>query len=730
MSDSTSNDRPPPTPEIDKDQIREALELIVSPEEVFEIRIIGDGPPKVRAFDGHDLDMATQWVANHERGARGVYVLMNPLPADFPKDGPAANDKSILRRRFILIDVDSKTKPKDGNATNAEKAKLRRVAERIITWLLARGWPRPILIDSGNGWHLLFRVDLPADDDGLVHQCLETLANLFNDDDAEIDQKVANPSRITKLPGTVVRKGDHTNERPHRRAAVVDVPDEIKIVPRELLEALAAEVVEAPPERATYSSGSSARAEIEARVRAYLAKVPPAVSGQNGHDTTFGAACKIVRGFDLDEETAFAFLWEWNLACDPPWTERDLRHKIREARTKGREPLGYLLDESRDDGFQRTSHKRSKNVDETEIRSPDLISFSDIEPLETEWLWAGRIPLGCITLLAGAPGQGKSYVTASMAGIITTGSNWPDGDPCELGDVLFVTSEDDPARVTLPRLIAHGAVRNRCRLLKGVKVTSKNSDPFLVAFTLQHIDILREAAKRMPNLRLIVLDPIGSFIGGRVDSDKDNKVREVLQPLAALAQELNIAVVVVVHHRKSSGDGTADDKVLGSIGFVGLARSVLHVAPVDELDKDRRALVQGKTNFGQRCSSLEYRIQGTPATVKWSADPIDIGADELLSVSRGDSRGKRSPGPKPAKRDAAEETLRGILTGKRMRVTEVMDQMKQAGFSVPTIQRAANAADVHREWDDSGCWYWSLPDLSQVFEKWTESDTQPENLRT
>lgn len=81
------------------------------------------------------------------------------------------------------------------------------------------------------------------------------------------------------------------------------------------------------------------------RARAYLARIPPAVSGQHGHDQTFKAACSIVEGFDLDTETAYALLSEWNAGCEPPWSEKDLRHKINDADKKATR-RGHLLEQA------------------------------------------------------------------------------------------------------------------------------------------------------------------------------------------------------------------------------------------------------------------------------------------------------------------------------------------------------------------------------------------------
>ena len=97
-----------------------------------------------------------------------------------------------------------------------------------------------MLADSGNGGHLLYRIDLPAADGGLVGRVLRGLAFLFEDERVILDQTVANPARIWKLYGTVARKGDDLPERPHRLARLLEAPETLVPVPPELLEALAA----------------------------------------------------------------------------------------------------------------------------------------------------------------------------------------------------------------------------------------------------------------------------------------------------------------------------------------------------------------------------------------------------------------------------------------------------------------------------------------------------------
>ena len=79
------------------------------------------------------------------------------------------------------------------------------------------------------------------------------------------------------------------------------------------------------------------------RACAFLRRVGPAVSGQRGDLLTFRVCCRLVRGFDLSDDEAVRVLSDWNGRCEPPWSERELRQKITNARRYGREPQGGLL---------------------------------------------------------------------------------------------------------------------------------------------------------------------------------------------------------------------------------------------------------------------------------------------------------------------------------------------------------------------------------------------------
>lgn len=82
------------------------------------------------------------------------------------------------------------------------------------------------------------------------------------------------------------------------------------------------------------------------RAAAYLERMPPAIAGSGGHSATFSAAVTLARGFAMSEADALPILMAWNQThCQPPWTESELRHKLRSAAGSTR-PLAYLLDEA------------------------------------------------------------------------------------------------------------------------------------------------------------------------------------------------------------------------------------------------------------------------------------------------------------------------------------------------------------------------------------------------
>jgi hypothetical protein len=179
-----------------------------------------------------------------------VYVTLNPVNPSLiarsfnrvkRRAQTTTGDRDIEERHLILVDCDP-VRPADISSSDVEhEAGLERARE-IRMVLVEEGWPPPVLGDSGNGGHLLWRIRLPNDEASaeLLKRVLQALAARFNDNVMKIDVTVHNAARIVKLYGTVARKGDSIPERPHRLSRLLEVPEKRGSVERELLEELAA----------------------------------------------------------------------------------------------------------------------------------------------------------------------------------------------------------------------------------------------------------------------------------------------------------------------------------------------------------------------------------------------------------------------------------------------------------------------------------------------------------
>ena len=151
-----------------------------------------------------------------------IYAVMNPIKSTFT--GNAVKDEDISYRDLLLIDIDRVQKAKEP-ATDEEVEAAKQLADTVMAYLAANEWPDPIRVMSGNGHHLYYVLPAIANDDESKHyvqRLLKTLASEFDNENVKIDTSVFNASRITKVVGTVARKGVESEDRPYRMARVYE----------------------------------------------------------------------------------------------------------------------------------------------------------------------------------------------------------------------------------------------------------------------------------------------------------------------------------------------------------------------------------------------------------------------------------------------------------------------------------------------------------------------------
>lgn len=349
--------------------------------------------------------------------------------------------------------------------------------------------------------------------------------------------------------------------------------------------------------------------------------------------------------------------------------------------------------------------KASPTIDPADVNGgPVVTCMADVEAQQVSWLWAGRIPMGRITLLVGKPGEGKSFLMLDLAGRLSRGLSWPDGMPCKKGHVLLITAEDGAADTIRPRLDACGADVRRVHLLSAVRRIGADGKPRELMFSLSDVDALEAALKRLPECRLVVIDPIGSFLGGAVDAHRDNEVRGVLAPIARLAAKYGPAVVIVAHRRKGGGDA-ADDLALGSRAFTGIARATWHLSR-DPADKSRRLLLAGKNNLAPEGTGLAFSISGEPPRLQWEDAPVELSADEGVAAEKCGEPGR----PSNERDEAAAWLLDELKDHKDHPVKDLRDAATAVGLAWRTLQTASNVLRVVRRREGFGKGgTWCLP---------------------
>jgi len=193
---------------------------------------------------------------------------------------------------------------------------------------------------------------------------------------------------------------------------------------------------------------------------------------------------------------------------------------------------------------------KQQEVDASRATKLVVKCAADIQPERIEFLWPSRFAIGKQSLIAGEAGLGKSQITISMAAAVTTGGQWPCGEGrAPRGSVIFLCAEDAAGDTIVPRLMAAGA-----DLIKVHIVTAVRDDNGWGrrAFNLQS-DLQQLEAKitEIGDVSLVVIDPISSYLGPKVDSHVNSAVRGVLEPVSEVASRLRVAFVSVTHPQRA-----------------------------------------------------------------------------------------------------------------------------------------------------------------------------------
>ena len=569
-------------------EIRRTVAVFCGVGDVIELRVPSAGRSGTISGYYDDLDALVH--AALRLDARldlpGIYITPNPVnPALLAR---AANrtverakhttsDADIVRRRWLLVDLDP-VRPAGVSSTDAEHAAALSLARAARDWLAEHGIGRDsvALADSGNGAHLLVRVELANDAAAaeLCKRCVAALDLCLSSDAVHVDTTTCNAARIWKLYGTVARKGDDMPDRPHRRARILEVPQTLTATPRELLERLAALVPHAPePDRGSRGNGGRTL-----DVRAWLADhgivVAFDASWNTGHKWIL-SECPFAagdhgrdRGAYIVQHASGAIAAGCHHArCTWGWRELRTQYEPRAERKRSAAETGGMDSNSGNDADRSC----------VTLRRP-----SELKARPIEWLVDGLLPRAMFAVLHGKDKLGKTLLAWEMARAILFRELLFRQFATAHGRVVLALL-DDPHDLTVARRDALGLSDcDDLRIVTPLDADLTDPERFLADFCAKCADF-------KPSL--VFLDALYMFAPAGRDSMNDaSRMGRLMRAFDALAENLRATVLLAAHDRKDGLD------VAGSHVIRAAAKALLHLErprwsqDADEEDDGRRGL--------------------------------------------------------------------------------------------------------------------------------------------
>lgn len=700
----------------DEVEMRRAVELFADPDNGFELRALPTGVR--RTFKGDNVEDICKAAGELPSGF-GIYFTVNPIPSTLNK---SAADKDVLCRRWIYFDVDPKKAEADNPSTDVEKGATSEVCDSLVGYLSDRGWPSPVVVDSGNGYGVYYRCNLPNDPLTLqtLRKLFSVLAVKFTGEKGTFDKKVHNASRVAKLPGTWARKGVQSDDRPHRPCKLVFVPEAIHSVTSQLL----AETVDRDDEAKqslpspsingthTHKKGSSGASRDEAYARTAFdsecARVSlsrsPSQGGDGRNNSLFRAAAALgnfIASGLLERGEVERRLYEAACAADlhkDNAGERGILSTLQRGIDTGMQTPRAAPEDTSPRAKIGKAQQTSALLDPNE---PLTVKLSKVTPLRVEWLVKDRIPKRFITIFAGRTGVGKSFVSHDLIAKLSQGQEIPfSGGECFKPGGTLILSEDSHEYVLVPRLMEAGA-----DLTKIHAMTWKA----MGAYHLGNTDMLGDAVDEVDGgVSLVMIDPPTNFLAD-TDEHKNSEVRQLVMKVVEWALERDLAVLFILHVNKQTGKGIeALNRVMGSVAWVTTAR-IAHTFCTDPETPGQCLWVPLKNNLGPLTKALAYRIAPSTehgnAKVEWVAE-VDTTADEALGHTA----------PKTRRDVVASEWLVERFREKREWASDdLFRAAKEAGISRNAVfeaKKLLNLPTARKRTAESGdvLYTWWVPD--------------------
>ncbi|MBR0421062.1 MAG: AAA family ATPase [Clostridia bacterium] len=320
-----------------------------------------------------------------------------------------------------------------------------------------------------------------------------------------------------------------------------------------------------------------------------------------------------------------------------------------------------------------------------------LTSYNDIKEKAIDWFWYPYVAIGKITLLQGDPGDGKSTMILNLLASLSKGYVLPDGaDSQGYRRAIYQCSEDDVADTIKPRLEKAGA---NC-----ANIAFINED-MCGEITLDD-DRLRQAIVDF-RPRVVVIDPIQSYIGNPSDLLVAGKLRKAIRKIGLWASSYDCAIILISHLNKNEGTKSLY-RNLGSIDLVAAARSVLQVERDPEIPS-RRIVRQIKNNLGPIGNDLCFEIH-PESGFRWILNKLDSTTSSIMT----ENPLKELP---KTKQELATTVLKSLLSNGPVESKTVQNTLSRYKIGNKTMQNVKTLLGI-KSYRKMRKWYWYFP--SQV----------------
>ncbi len=552
-----------------------AFDLFYVPGHAVEVRAPKGG--RYRTISGYFDDPTALVKAVAEIDAPSIYLTLNPVPASLlarsnnalkPYAEATTSDADIVGRRWLLIDIDP-VRPAGISSSDAEHEASISLARTVYAWLVGEGVPSEAIVaaDSGNGAHLLVRIELEntAEATELVNRLLTGLAAMFNTEQLKIDTKVGNAARITKLYGTLVKKGDSTEDRPHRPSRLLLVPGEIAVCPTEVLEQIAALAPAQPKPSSTWRQAFAGSFDIDAYIAHHAFELKGPKPWKGGRLWEF-EVCPFDDSHEQNSATQLIQMESGAIAVSC--------HHER-CKGKGWDDLKALYPPQRSSA--------------SAVASPGTEAVARLETIgavqrklgpRAVWLVGEMFAVGDMSILVAKPGVGKSTFAAQLAYCVAYGQPFLGRIVRRPGTVVYLAFEG--ARSTLAHMVRLGANPDDPHILvyRG-EAEAKEPAAWLDS-------VLRDVTPV-----LIIVDTLTDLARARHGASNAG-YEEMMAKLGAIylwAQARRVHIHLLHHGAKGERDGI--DAALGTIGIVGKPGTVLDYRLMSAKEPDGPRVLKG-----------------------------------------------------------------------------------------------------------------------------------------